>query len=237
MKQRVYKNQTVPKYFTLGTADEDLSSPETPFQGIGVAVYRQDQKGDWAMIQRDGDGKPMLGYLAKEITESEFKAWEIRIKKTWESPTTGYMDSTGHWFPGNLKSCIITASANAKFAAEREDGFYSYIAEAKIDELADSKVADAGNRKEEYELRYQEAKDFQSNPSEQKARPFLNAMTYKGLSLEDGADVVVAKYEKAKADQVTLATLRMKKNLLKMDIPRAEKRLIYSEIINGLNAL
>lgn len=237
MKAKVYSNQTIPVYYTTGTEHEDLASPESPFQGKGITTFRKNQDGTWAHIQRNGDGQPNLGYLAKEITEQEFLKWEHRISKAIQAGKDGYVDAEGHWFKGALNNTVILKSAHEQLMKAEESSYYLHEAGDIIDKLADAKIISDANRKEEYELRYQEAREFQETKDESVERPYLEVMKFKGMSLEEGAEVVVTKYEEAQTAKATVATLRMKKNLLLLDIPLAEKRKVYAEIIDGLKAL
>lgn len=237
MQQRRMANASTPVYFTVGYEGEDLNSPESPYQGKGLVIYRKNPDGSWAFIQRDQDGKPRIGYLATEITAAEFKTWENRIKQVQLNPEIGYTDNGGHWMPGNLNNHILLATANKKLREQKESDFLYSDAMSVIDRVADAKLVDSGLRKEEYDARYAEAKEYQANPDDNKQWKYLTAMTYKGLTLAGGAEIVIANYEKAKANQSVIADLRMRKNLLKLKTPLADRRKIYLGILEELKSL
>jgi hypothetical protein len=224
-----------PVYMCSGTVNEDLNSPQSPFQGLCVTTYRQFASGEWAFVLRNKDGTPNFGYLAKAVTKAEFDMWAHRIKEAKANPTTGYVDSGGHWFPGNLVNSVITADAHKKYMDKLESGYYTSSAQDYIVALANTINATPANRIAEYEARYQEAKEFQAGGK--KDFKLLKTMEYKGLSMEAGAAEVIAKYEAAKANETTLADLRMRRNLLKSSMPLAEKRSVYKEIVEGLKSL
>jgi hypothetical protein len=62
-------------------------------------------------------------------------------------------------------------------------------------------------------------------------------MTYKGLTLEEAAELVIKNYQAAKLRNQQIADLRMQKNLLLTGISAGEKQEIHSRIITALRAL
>jgi len=223
-------------YVLNGTEHEDLNSPESPFQGRTLAKYMK-VNGEWSFVMRDGNGKPNLGYLAQEISETEASKWRNRIQQANSSGSSGYLDSEGHWFSGEAIGSVITLAAWNKLQVFKMNSYYSHGAVKEIDILADKIMAENHPRGPEYEARYMEATVYLANPSDDADKfPYLSQLRFKGLDLAAAAKLVVEKYELAKANDVKIAEARMKKSLLKSPIPLAEKKELYEAIVASLRA-
>jgi hypothetical protein len=237
MNKKVESLAPVAVYVLNGTENEDLNSPMSPYQGKTLAKYFKDAAGNWISVMRDGSGNPNLGYLAKEITEAEGKIWQLRIDRTRESAGAGYQDAQGLWYCGQAPGSLLLAAAYRKKLETESGAFYKKVGPVRIDALADSLTADAEIRSVEYAKRFEEAIEYQANPGTAEQYPYLHGMTYKGLTLEEAAELVIKNYQAAKVRNQKIADLRMQKNLLFHEGTAAEKEAIYSGIIAGLQAL
>ena len=220
-----------------GTEHEDLNSPQSPFQGRTLAKYLQDEKGNWIRIMRDGTGAPMLGYLAEEITEANAKIWRRRIDMARVNGAEGYQDAQGTWYPGQAAASVITATAYKKHLALSTGDYFSSQGVMQIDALADSLTIAAEVRAVEYAKRFEEAIEYKANPGPAEQYPYLSGMTYKGLTMEEAAELVIKNYQAAKLRNQQIADLRMQKNLLLTGISAGEKQEIHSRILTALRAL
>lgn len=223
-------------YISNGTEHEDLNSPVSPFQGKTTAKYVK-VNGEWSMIMRDASGNPNLGYLAKEISETEASKWKHRAAQANANPTSGYLDAEGHWFPGEAIGAVITLQAWNKLQVFKKDSFLRSGAIKQIDKLADAAMENNHPRGVEYEARYKEAKQFlESGDENSELYQYLAQLQYKGLSLREAAELVISKYEKANSLDIVISGLRMKKALLKGNLPLTEKEELYTAIVAGLNS-
>lgn len=231
------KSQKIEEVFVLnGTEHEDLNSPVSPFQGKTLAKYMK-VDGEWSLVMRNEKGQPNLGYLAKEINSTEASKWRNRIEQAAKAGTSGYIDSEGHWFAGEAVGSVITLQAWNKLQVFKMDSYYSKGAVREIDRLADEVLANNHPRSNEYGARYGEAVSYlNSADPDSGSYPYLSHLQYKGLSLKESAELVVAKFQKAEANDPIIAELRMKKNLLVGPIPLYEKKEIYDSIVAGLKA-
>lgn len=223
-------------YVLNGTEHEDLSSPMSPFQGKTLAKYVK-VNGEWSLVMRDSAGNPNLGYLAQEIDDKTAVQWKHRITQANASPELGYIDSAGHWFPGQAVGSVITLAAWNKLQVLNKNSYYQLAAEKVIDRMADKALSHNHPRGAEYEARYKEAKEFlKSGKEDSELYQYLSQLQYKGLSLKEAADLVISKYEKANSLDVVISNLRMKKALLKGNLPLSEKEELYNAIVAGLNS-
>lgn len=225
-------------YFTVGTFNKDSDSPGAEFQGMGIACYTKDDDGVWNRVQRDKDGKPSLGYKAQEITAEEAEVWNHRIRNAYLLRNRGgYRDSQGTWFPGNTPASVLLQSAYNEMMEEREAGFYRSSAQKVISELADKFYTKAALRAEEYATRLKEAQNYLADKNSQTSWPYLEMLTFRNITLEEAANLVVQKKKEFDADVAKVAEMRQKKSLLLGPIPMAEKRAVYNEIVVQLQAL
>lgn len=231
------EQQNTEVFILNGTELEDLNSPDSPFQGRTLAKYLKDPSGNWIRIMRDGSGKPMLGYLAEEIPSTTAQLWRRRIDMARINGAAGYQDSQGMWYPGLASSSVLEAAAYKKLKEKSLDAFFSSVGVNRIDELADSLTLSAEVRAVEYTKRFEEAIEFQATPGDAKLYPYLHGMTYKGLSMEEAADLVIKNYQVSKLRNQQIADLRMQKNLLLTAISAEEKQEIHSRIIAELQKL
>ena len=147
------------------------------------------------------------------------------------------MDSVGHWFPGEAVGSVITLAAWNKLQVFKKDSYFKHGAAKLIDQLADKVRENNHPRGVEYEARYKEAKQFLASGDENsELYQYLAQLQYKGLSLKEAAELVISKYEKANSLDVVISGLRMKKALLKGNLPLSEKEELYSAIVAGLNS-
>lgn len=234
---RTKKANVIESVFVLnGTEHEDLNSPRSPFQGRTLAKYIK-VNGEWSLVMRDASGQPSLGYLAEEINSTEASKWRNRIEQAAKAGNNGYIDSEGHWFAGEAVRSVITLQAWNKLQVFKMDSYYRKGAIREIDRLADEILANNHPRSVEYGARYGEAVSYlNSADPDSDSYPHLSHLKYKGLSLKEAAELVIAKFQKAEANDQIIAELRMKKNLLVGPIPLYEKKEIYDSIVASLKA-
>lgn len=121
-------------YYRNGTPEADGVGP-IAFQGLTLVEYRRFKNSkNWAFIGYGLDGKPSLGYLPEELSQAAYEMWAARIKGAAENPRTGYQDSNGLWFPGNLPKSVISATAHAAKQELLERSFYNQVAPTIIEE-------------------------------------------------------------------------------------------------------
>lgn len=229
--------KTTPVYILNGTENVDADTPTSPFQGKTLSEFRRNEDGTWATVLRNGDGTPNLGYLAKEISAEEASKWKHRIQMAKDSTTRGYIDPEGHWFSGQANNSVLKLDAWNKWKVFQKDSYYKSGAIKMIDKLADTVMESNHPRGVEYEARYAEAKKFlESGDQNSELYQYLAQLQYKGLSLKEAAELVISKYEKANSLDVVISGLRMKKALLKGNLPLSEKEELYNAIVAGLNS-
>ena len=236
-KPEAKKMYTTTVYILNGTEHEDQETPYAPFQGKTLSTYFKDQDGNWLSMMRNGDGTARLGYLPVEVDEAQASAWKNRIYQAYQSPVSGYLDTAGHWFPGEATNSIITLQAWNKLQLLKKQSYFATSAVKLIDKLADSVMENNHPRGVEYEARFKEAKKFlESGDENSELYQYLAQLQYKGLSLKEAAELVISKYEKANSLDVVISNLRMKKALLKGNLPLSEKEELYDAIVAGLNS-